>query len=160
MRGWEDEVGTSFDISPKFTLFGDVRGPNRGSKWVKTCPSPDKSHYKCYFWGIGHTRGWEDMKGISFDIYPKFTLFGERTGAKSGFKMVKTCPSPDKSHYKCYFCGIVHTRGWEDMNVKSFDISLKFPLFWGCTGAKLGVKMGKKLHIPDKSHHKCYSGGI
>ena len=28
-----------------------------GSKWVKTCQSPYKSQYKCYFWGKCHMRG-------------------------------------------------------------------------------------------------------
>ena len=45
-----------FDISPKFTTFGGILGQNRGSKWVKTCPSPGKTRYRCYFWGIGHMR--------------------------------------------------------------------------------------------------------
>jgi len=55
---------TTFEISPKFTL-GYILGQNRGSKWVKTCPSPNKTLYKCYFEGIGHMRGGED------DIFPK-----------------------------------------------------------------------------------------
>ena len=27
-----------------------------GSKWNKTCPYPDKSYNKCYFWGKMHMR--------------------------------------------------------------------------------------------------------
>ena len=47
----EDAQMTTFEISPKFTLFGGrigaKRGGEEGAKWVY--PSPNKTQYKCYF---------------------------------------------------------------------------------------------------------------
>ena len=48
-------------ISQKILAFGlswGSRGSNRGSKRVKTCPSPYKSQYKCYFQGTARMRDW------------------------------------------------------------------------------------------------------
>ena len=59
-------------------------GVKTGSKWVKTCPSPYKTRYKCHLQGISHVRGGEDVKVTRFDISPKFTLFWGHKGAKLG----------------------------------------------------------------------------
>ena len=92
-------VGVTYN--PNLHCFWDIKGQNRGSKWVKTCPSPDKSQYKCYFWAKGHMRTLEDGKVTWFDISPKLTLFfcGYRVkpGGQNGSKRAKTCPFPDKS---------------------------------------------------------------
>ena len=38
-------------------------------------------------------------------------------------------------------------RGWEHVRESLLRISPKLPLFWGRTGAKPGVKMGKNVFI-------------
>ena len=103
MRGGEDVKVTLFDISPKFTLFWVILGQNRGSKRVKTCPSPNKTQYRCYFKGLGHVRGGEDVKMTLFDISPKFTLFWIILGQNWGSKRVKAFPYTNKTRYKCCF---------------------------------------------------------
>ena len=66
---------TIFDISPKFTLFWGYKGAKPGSRWIKTCPSPYKLRYKCYFWSIFHKRGGLDAQVTTFDISPKSDSF-------------------------------------------------------------------------------------
>ena len=44
---------------PNLLCFRGIRGQKRGSKWVKTCPSPYKTRYKCYLLAICHIRGKE-----------------------------------------------------------------------------------------------------
>ena len=48
MRGMEDAQMTTFEISPKFTLFWGHIGAKLGVKWPNMCPSPNKTPYKCY----------------------------------------------------------------------------------------------------------------
>ena len=48
---------------------------------------------------------------------------------------------------------------WGDMEVIRFDISPKFPLFWGRKGAKPGVKWVKTCPSLNNSQYKCYFGG-
>ena len=46
--------------------------------------------------------GWEDVTETFIYTTPKFTLFWGRTAQNWGSNLVKTCPSPDKSHCKRY----------------------------------------------------------
>ena len=92
------------------------------------CPYPNKTRYKCCFYGIDHTRGVGDMKVTTFEISPKFTMFWGAYWGKTGGKMGKTYPSPNKTWYKCYFEGIGQMRGGEDGQMTNFDISPKLTL--------------------------------
>ena len=69
------------------------------SKWVKKCPSPYRTRYKCYFYELCHMRGGEDVKVTPFHISPKFTLFWWHTGENGGSKWVKMSPFPYKTRY-------------------------------------------------------------
>ena len=80
--------------------------------------------------------GWENVRVILLHISPKFTLFWGRKGAKTGVKLGKNVPYPDKSHYKWYILAICEMSGWEDVRVTLLHISPKFTLFWGCKGPK------------------------
>ena len=131
-------------------------GQNRGLKWVKTFPSPFKSRYRCYFWGKCHMSGGENVKVTHFYISPKFTLFRGNKGAKPGSKWAKTCTSPCKSRYQCYFWGKCYMSGGENVKATPFDISPKFTLFGGIRGLKLESKWVTTCPSPYKTLYKCY----
>ena len=58
----------------------------------KTCSYPYKTRYKCYFYGIGHTKGEGEVKVTHFEISSKFTLVWETKGVKPGVKLGKKVP--------------------------------------------------------------------
>ena len=82
-------------ITQIYLVWGTYGGKTRGKKGVKTCPSLDKSQYKCYIWDVGHISCWKDMTVTLFHISSKFTLFGGRMGVKRG----KNVPISHKSQY-------------------------------------------------------------
>jgi len=84
MNGKGDMKVTTYEISPKCTLVRGHIGEKPGSKWVKTCPSLNKTRYKCYFEGIGHMRCGKDVKVTFFYVSPKFTWFWGLIGGTIG----------------------------------------------------------------------------
>ena len=56
------ESDTPSYITQIYLVLGTYGGKTGGGKWVKTCPSPHKSHSKCYILAIDQMSLWEYVR--------------------------------------------------------------------------------------------------
>ena len=109
-------------------------------KWVKMCPSPCKSRYKCYLRGKCHMSDGKNVKMTPFDISPKFTLFW-------GSKWVKKCPSPYITRYKCYFLEYVTREVGKIWSWHLLIYHQNLPCLWGIRGLKVLMEITCKWFV-------------